>query len=240
MNQYFPRLMLDLVIYNMIALILSVAGFMMSSNSLDYAHFMFFLKRVILFVSAGVLIGSPFKTKVNIGGAVCVALGVIFIFLKLFFYYVGGGVGSSVVDGYQYMYHQNGAVMLETPYKNLQRDGIQRGYYEDGRLKSETVYEKGKIVGTPRTYYEDGSLKSESFYENNSIIYSIEYTPDGKLLYKREYDEFGNDIRQYYANGKLKMEWTKRDGMLYEQYEYNEQGDTVLIKRHGRTVFPIK
>ena len=227
MNQYFPRLMLDLVIYTMIAIVLSAAGFMMSSNSLDYAHFMFFLKRVILFVSAGVLIGSPFKTKVNIGGAVCVALGVIFIFLKLFFYYVGGGVGSSVVDGYQYMYHQNGAVMLETPYENLQRHGVQRGYYEDGRLKTETVYERGKIVGTPKTYYEDGSLQSETFYEDGKAIYSHEYSQDGQLLYKTEFER-GVCVREYYANGNLKEEWIRNENdTVIGNKKYDENGQII-------------
>lgn len=85
------------------------------------------------------------------------------------------------------------------------KNGVQKEYYENGKLKSEIEYKNNKKHGTAKYYNEVGGLYMEEDWDNGKIIGHRGYDLNERLDYAVksikngtgraiEYDVYGNDI----------------------------------------------
>jgi antitoxin component YwqK of YwqJK toxin-antitoxin module len=91
-------------------------------------------------------------------------------------------------------YHESGALLAETPYKNGKRNGIDKNFYESGSLWYDIPYVDGNKHGIEHIYYTSGSLMLEVPYKYG-IKHGIakHYDKDNLninclILYKRSHE----------------------------------------------------
>lgn len=92
------------------------------------------------------------------------------------------------LNGTYRTYHPNGKVRTEVVYEN----GLEKEtstFSEEGQKVLQFTYNRSENWYMTRAYYPNGSLKLESKYNG------LEFDPN-KLVYKNEYDESGNLIKQ--------------------------------------------
>lgn len=79
-------------------------------------------------------------------------------FYRLTIYVSGRPYG--IVRGY----FKDGALRVETPYKDGVKSGWEKVYYKNGKIWKETPYEYGELNENliVREYYEDGEMKDET------------------------------------------------------------------------------
>jgi antitoxin component YwqK of YwqJK toxin-antitoxin module len=86
-------------------------------------------------------------------------------------------------DGVEKLYHKNGKLWKELPYKNNQIDGIAREYDEDGKTQAQFTYKNEKLDGSFKRYYGNGNKKNQGTYKDGRMYGAIkQYNEEGKLI----------------------------------------------------------
>lgn len=97
---------------------------------------------------------------------------------------------NGLLEGKSLLYHTNGNLNSEKPYKKGVLDGMVKEYYRSGTLKAEIPYIKGQKEGIAKNYDKDGKMLSQMIYSDNELNGEMRlYTPEGKTLYSFENEE---------------------------------------------------
>jgi antitoxin component YwqK of YwqJK toxin-antitoxin module len=123
-------------------------------------------------------------------------------------------------------YFENGNVSMEGEIYHGKREGKWNFYFENGLLKSTGEFRGGEKTGIWNHYYEDKSIKAQAYYKGDLGLY-----------------------REFYTNGKIKMEgfnymgksdstWTYyyENGAKQAEGKYSEghrNGDWTFFHRNG-------
>lgn len=94
-------------------------------------------------------------------------------------------------------YYENGNVSMEGEIYNGKREGKWNFYFENGLLKSTGDFTYGEKTGIWNHYYEDESIKAQAFYKGEVGLY-----------------------REFYSNGKIKMEGFNLNGKSDSLWTY--------------------
>ena len=80
------------------------------------------------------------------------------------------------------IYHSNGRLWMEKPYKNGKKEGVERLYHGDMSIFVEMPFKNDKPEGIRRWYYENGNIGGEAIYKNGKQDGVIKmYDEGGKL-----------------------------------------------------------
>ena len=63
-------------------------------------------------------------------------------------------------------YYEDGAVMMEGPMENGERNGDWVSYFPDGKVQSKGTFQNGVRTGKSEVYYENGHLWMEGNYKD--------------------------------------------------------------------------
>ena len=123
---------------------------------------------------------------------------------------------------YKKIYYENGQLKSEGNYVDGKKDGLWKSYFDNDellkyspysykenqiQLKTETYYKNDKYNGLMKEYWPDGGLMKEASYKEDIPIVIKIYHPisgklwsesrykDGEIIYKKCFDEAGNEIR---------------------------------------------
>lgn len=87
-------------------------------------------------------------------------------------------------------YYESGALRMEGPMKDGQREGEWKSYFEDGKTQSTGFFHEGIRTGKTKIYYANGNLYMEGTYkddhQNGTWSY---YDEQGYLLRTDDYGE---------------------------------------------------
>jgi len=118
-------------------------------------------------------------------------------------------------------YYENGNVSMEGEIYHGQREGAWNFYFESGFLKSTGNFKNGKKTGIWNHYYEDKTIKAQAFYKGEMGLY-----------------------REFYSNGKVKLEGYNRAGKsdstwiyFYENGVKQAEGEYEDGQRNGQWTF---
>ncbi|MCB0397634.1 MAG: hypothetical protein KDD36_13350 [Flavobacteriales bacterium] len=158
--------------------------------------------------------------------------------------------------------HLNGSLKHKGYYENGQLVNLYFNYYESGQLERE-YRSKDDFRSTLVSYYPNGQVRSKVTYKDGDALEWEDYYPNGKLEYQEvnhksfEYQIINKyfyesglpqtemvlvdkkhkifDKREYFENGKVKMEGKVRYSMNTLDYvkietwkEYDESGKLIL------------
>lgn len=82
-------------------------------------------------------------------------------------------------------FYDTGALMMEGPMLNNQREGEWKAYFPDGKLQSTGVFVGGVSTGKKLIYHENGQLWMDGWYSNDRKC--------GEWIF---YDELGYEIER--------------------------------------------
>ncbi|WP_281651024.1 toxin-antitoxin system YwqK family antitoxin [Helicobacter bilis] len=117
------------------------------------------------------------------------------------------------------IYHSNGRLWMEKPYKNGKKEGVERLYHGDMSIFVEMPFKNDKPEGIRRWYYENGNIGGEAIYKNGK--------QDGVI---KMYDEGGN----------LQAEVSALNFILHgdtKLYTEDKKLFAIITKRYGETIF---
>ena len=116
---------------------------------------------------------------------------------------------DTIQEGYYKRYFNNGQLEIEIPYVNNKKNGLVKEYYSSGTLFSKVPYLDGLKSGVAKWFHENGKLSSEiifkndiktsegfGFHENGVVSAYIFYNEIGEVLYRKDYDEEGNVVKE--------------------------------------------
>ncbi|MCR9173586.1 MAG: hypothetical protein NXI10_13880 [bacterium] len=134
------------------------------------------------------------------------------------------------LHGMKRTYHDNGALKMEVNYDHGWYDGTFRLYNEDRVIIQEIEYTQGKKDGEAKHYYDDGVLLRIEMWEKgrrngefktffyDQQIQKIESYKDG-----RKHGWF----EEYHPNNEIKNRQNYWEGVLVEEYKYDEHGREI-------------
>ena len=95
--------------------------------------------------------------------------------------------------GLHKMYHDNGKLRLEAPFKKGEKDGLEKQWYDSGEKLLEVNYKNNKAEGLCTYYHKNGQKQVEGMYQDGKEegLWSY-YDEDGKKNSK--YDVFECEI----------------------------------------------
>ena len=79
-------------------------------------------------------------------------------------------------------WHYNGQLAIDANYKNGELNGQYKQWSEDGQLEIDAEYKNDEEDGQYKQWHDNGQLKIDAKYN------------DGKIIYRYEYNENGNEI----------------------------------------------
>lgn len=86
-------------------------------------------------------------------------------------------------EGVERLYHGDMNIFVEMPFKNDKPERIRRWYYRNGNIGGEAIYKNGKQEGVIKMYDEGGNLQAEVSALNLILHGDTKlYTEDGKLF----------------------------------------------------------
>ena len=113
------------------------------------------------------------------------------------------------IDGYYKEYYRSGQLKVETDYTDGKKHGRGFEYFEDSAKKFTGFYKNGEIDSVCRWYYPSGQIKESSYWkEGRRAAEWVLFYPDGgisaynfvnfsgQLVYWRNYDESGNNVKE--------------------------------------------
>lgn len=103
---------------------------------------------------------------------------------------------EGLINGMQIIYNTDGSVHEIAYYKNNLRHGFSTMFYESGEIGNVTNYFEGQKQGVDKHFYKNGSIKKILSYNEFGLIDGI----------TKEFDEYGNIIRETVYRGGEKME----------------------------------
>ena len=80
-------------------------------------------------------------------------------------------------------YYDDGALMMEGPIVNQQREGDWTSYFRNGKVQSTGTYKNGRRIGKSKVYHENGHLWMDGWYTDDHKC--------GEWIF---YDELGYEI----------------------------------------------
>ena len=85
------------------------------------------------------------------------------------------------------LYHDNGQIRMEAPFKNGEKDGVEKQWYENGEIFLEVNYKHNRAEGLCTYYHDNGNKQVEGVYKNGDQegIWSY-YDENGKKLSKSD------------------------------------------------------
>lgn len=141
-------------------------------------------------------------------------------------------------------FSEQGDLLAEGFYLNMQKDSIWRFYDEDGNLKSKEMFQFDKREGKSKVFFDSGQSASEVNYEKGKK-HGVEkrYYPDGKLrvsltyqngqldgLYSVFFEDGQKEIEGYYKNNMRHETWTfydargnKRFSLMFDNGELQNE-----------------
>ncbi|MBS4056892.1 MAG: toxin-antitoxin system YwqK family antitoxin [Bacteroidales bacterium] len=161
-------------------------------------------------------------------------------------------------------YDTSGSLLLSVPFVNGLEEGLARRYATDGRVIELMTYKKGFLTEREKiNHYDADSLKHglwKSFYDDGVLQSEVLYKHGLKHGFAKEYDRNGNlkniekyvdGVRQegaeelsrlelrrdYYPDGKIKVEATYRNGVAEGvRREFGEDGsiEKAYILKNGK------
>jgi uncharacterized protein len=121
-----------------------------------------------------------------------------------------------------------GKVLSRELYVNDKREGISKYFYSNGVLKEEVPYVNNKRNGKALEYDEKGLLISIETYNNGFLV------EREKINRKDEKGLKQGVWREYYANGRIKLEHNYQDDLLNGSYkEYDEDGKIKVLLQYN-------
>ena len=114
-------------------------------------------------------------------------------------------------------YFENGSIKYQAKYVNGLPEGLVFANYSKGKEYVEN-WHKGHIVGKTERYYENGQLESIGTFNENG-------------------EEIG-EWREFYDNGKLRLNIKFDKGKIVEQHYYNYDKESSTNVDDLRTIFP--
>ncbi len=124
-----------------------------------------------------------------------------------------GNYKDSEEEGKWVSYFINGNVSQVDTFQNGFVVGGYEEYYHNGDLKETGSYDgKGNRTGISRFYNENGVLYLTEKYENNAFVESVNYSKDGKELWKYRKKEGLTVYKTFYPDGKLMLKGDMRNG----------------------------
>lgn len=162
---------------------------------------------------------------------------------------------ADIKHGFSFVYSLNGKLLRKTPFVNGLEDGMAFSYDSLGTIIELASYKKGYIIGRERInrydtelrehgpwkwFFDDGKIKADGHFKHglrNGIFRS--YSVEGDLLKIEKYiDGIRQDDaeelarleiqRDYYPDGKVKVEATYRKGLAEGiRREFDEDGNVV-------------
>ncbi|MDP1621786.1 MAG: hypothetical protein Q8M08_05550 [Bacteroidales bacterium] len=147
-----------------------------------------------------------------------------------------GAQESSLQDGFNQFYYQNGKLSSAGFLKNGKPDGYWKAYYENGKIRSEGNRVDFELDSLWKFYNEEGKLLVEITYKHgkkNGIKTS--YLDKETVM-----ELFYNDIKEgytryYFPDGKIKQEVPFEKG--FEQgfgKEYDAEGNIITLTEYKR------
>lgn len=132
--------------------------------------------------------------------------------------------------GYAILYWDNGNVMAEGKYINLNvKDSIWTFYGTDGKLVSKISYNKGVKDGDEINYYRNGKMSELIQYKDDKKDGLWQrFNENGDVYFETGYK---NGIRNgginiYYPNGKLRIKGRYVNGLKHGKFVfYDEKGE---------------
>lgn len=107
------------------------------------------------------------------------------------FYYENGDIEKKVLYQHGYImecivYHKNGKVNWESPYKNNKKDGLYNEYYEDGTIHKKILFKEGEVI-----HYREFDTLTKLTAEYTKL--DIDSIPDYKKSFIKSIGEIRTD-----------------------------------------------
>lgn len=128
-------------------------------------------------------------------------------------------------------------IVEETPFVEGFVHGSYKEYYKNGKLRREIPFKKGLADSTCRFFYDNGVLNEQVNARNGIILKITDLNEDGEIISEEDYptariiyfpdsyekipikDSTVNGFaRNYYKNGKVKLEVEFQDGTVNGKY----------------------
>lgn len=109
-------------------------------------------------------------------------------------------------------------------------DGSSKVWDEQGNLVAAIEYSKGSLEGKSLYYYPNGNLKKELFFKDNRLSKTaFEFTPDGEIKSKTEYNKGVPDGQSvgYFSKNEEAWHETFREGRLLRGTYYDLKGELL-------------
>jgi uncharacterized protein len=142
--------------------------------------------------------------------------------LKSEFTYKEGDLHGPVIE-----YYPTGVKKSVYAYEEDRLHGYYQAFHVNGQVSSEGWYQNGDKQQQWLTYHLDGTLENDDYYLNGlATTTTAEFSVDGKILSRKEYDTDGNivNVIVYNPDGKpgsiLKESGVKK---IYETYFSNKK-----------------
>ena len=143
-----------------------------------------------------------------------------------YFYNIKGEKESQIIEGKGKIkeYDYDGRLTFEGEYKEGGRYcGKVKEYNDKGRISFDGVYDKGIKKGNKIWYYENGNVQAIYEYKDDSSFESQkQFYEDGKI--KLEGNIFDGKVKEYHQNGKIKFEGEYKSLKRAKGKEYNDKG----------------
>jgi antitoxin component YwqK of YwqJK toxin-antitoxin module len=148
------------------------------------------------------------------------------------------------LDGYQYVYYDNGILMLKKYYDNGLKQDTETKYHENSRKMFVKYFLNDNQISRETYYYDTGIINSICEYSNNKRNgFMYIFNNSGKI--KQMFD-FVNDKKiseyKYYNNGSLKS-ITIYNGESRIQYGYylkSDKSEGVILESSNKSSLTLK
>lgn len=124
---------------------------------------------------------------------------------------------NRIADGLYFRYSLNGNIISQENYLNGKADGIFKSFhdYATNNISKIGYYIAGKREGVFILRSDSGLVERIEIFRHDTIIYSLDYFPNGKRYIEQDLYGFDKKSRQNLVNGQFK--------------EYNEHGSLIFV-----------
>jgi antitoxin component YwqK of YwqJK toxin-antitoxin module len=155
-------------------------------------------------------------------------------------YYYSSGNKSAVLH-YSFGIRRH-SILRDSTEMGYRADGDFFEYFENGSIKYQAKYVNGLPEGLVFANYSKGKEYVENWHKGHIVGKTEGYYENGQLKYIGTYNENGEEIgewREFYDNGKLRLNIKFDKGKIIEQHYYNYDNEPEFsIIDDLRTILP--
>lgn len=146
---------------------------------------------------------------------------------------------QGVINGTFKSFYENGKPKEKIDYREGEQTGEREEFFENGTLKYKVIKDKPNEVLIHKWFYENGiqkKLETKKADSNKNFGESKEWYDNGQL--KEQSNFIDNTTRtgkwlKFWEDGSKKLEADFKDGKVYFENYWNEEGEQTLINGTG-------